>query len=177
MTHEERHDRHDRRMRVSMILLWVFTVGVLSWQGWMINENAQRIARNAESVAQHTDRDARTHIMVERQVTAFEQAQINASCHRLNIERTATNRNILASYEVDRMLQMGVKTVTGSSTIIARIYAASADARAWIGRREWVPLTDCRRAARMGEHYPTPAAVPITVRLPPASALHLGPDN
>lgn len=172
-----KYRRHDRRLRVAMILLWVVTVAVLAWQGYQINENAQRIARNAAVIAIHTQQYSDARGRLETQVLAFEQSQIDASCHRLNIERVATNRNILASYEVDRNLQAGVESVIRDSSVIARIYKASAAARAWIPRREWVPLTNCKLAARQGEHYPSPAAVPITVRLPPYGALHIGPDN
>ncbi len=172
-----KYRRHDRRLRIAMMLLWVLTIVVLAWQGYQINENAQRIARNAAALAIHTQRDSTARGRLEAQVLAFEQSQIDASCHRLNVERVATNRNILASYEVDRSLQRGVESVVRDSAVIARLYAASAPARAWIPRREWVPLTNCKLAARQGEHYPSPAAVAITVRLPPYGALHIGPDN
>ncbi len=160
-----------------MILLWLVTLGGMAWLGLQVNANTTEIARNAAVIAIHTARDSTARGRLEAQVLAFEQSQIDASCHRLNVERVATNRNILASYEVDRNLQAGVESVIRDSAVIARLYAASAPARAWIPRREWVPLTNCKLAARQGEHYPSPAAVPITVRLPPYGALHIGPDN
>ncbi len=40
-----------------------------------------------------------------------------------------------------------------------------------------VTATRTVKLAARGERYPSPAAVPITIRLPPYGALHLAPDN
>jgi hypothetical protein len=125
----------------------------------------------AISTAQTADSNASRITALEGADRRNTQQQITSSCHRLNVERIATNLNALASYHIDLQLASADTRIDRRLGPLSKIYKTTA------ALRTWVPLTDCKQALRLGVNYATPASVLFSTRLPSQAALTLGPDN
>jgi len=164
-----RTDALERRaggFRFALVVLFVGTLGCFAYLTVTVTSNTQAIARNAEAIARHTARDSAERARIETQLIVSEEAQITASCHRLNIERAATNINAYQAYKFDRALVNIALPPSSRPT-----YAIAA------AEKVWVPLTDCKQASTEGANYDAPASVLFRRMPPPRSALTLGPDN